>query len=226
MRHAPCRRWLRSATAALAFACAGPEPLIFDVRVEVTTHDGKEPVPGALVQVRNEPAATTDALGRSLLRVRGQAGDRVAVSLACPAGTGAPPPRAELFLPGSPSTSAEDAPTLRLACPVASHDAVVLVHAGAAAARLPVKIDGVVVGQTDSLGFAHVHVRSDAPASFEVSLDTSSTPALSPPYPARNFQIAREDQLFVFDTPLKSAPSARKPRRASNERRRPAPSTD
>jgi hypothetical protein len=198
---------------AVLVACASPAPLMFDVRVDATSHDGNEPVAGAVVRVRGEPVATTDALGRSLLHVRGQAGDRVPVSLACP--SGAATEDTQLVLPGAPSPSSDEAPALRLACPAAARDAVVLVHASGDASSLPVKLDGAVVGHTDSLGFAHVHVRAGAPAAFDVSLDTSSNPALSPANPTQHFQIERGDELFVFDTTF----SAAKPRRSPSKRR-------
>lgn len=198
-------------------ACASPEPLVFDVRVEATRADGGEPLAGALVRVRGGPAAITDARGRSLLRVPGRAGDRVTVSLACPSGAAS---EAELSLPDAPPTGADGAPALRLACPIVSRDAVVLVHVSGDAASLPVKVDGAVVAHTDALGFAHVHVRADAPAAFEVSLDTSANPTLSPANPAQRFELERGDELFVFDAALASSPPARKARRALGKRRR------
>jgi hypothetical protein len=207
---------------AAPFACASPAPLVFDVRVDATSHDGNEPVAGAVVRVRGEPVATTDALGRSLLHVQGQAGDRVPVSLACP--SGASTTDAQLILPGAPSPSSDEAPALRLACPAVSHDAVVLVHASGDASSLPVKLDGAVVGHTDSLGFAHVHVRAGAPAAFDVSLDTSANPALSPANPTRHFEIERGDELFVFDAAFTSA--AAKPRRSPGKRRRASDGAD
>jgi hypothetical protein len=219
---------LRPPGVALALvaliACAGPAPLVFDVRVDATSHDGNEPVAGAVVRVRGEPVATTDALGRSLLHVRGQAGDRVPVSLVCP--SGAATDDAQLLLPGAPSSSSDEAPALRLACPAIAHDAVVLVHASGDAPSLPVELDGAVVGHTDSLGFAHVHVRSGAPAAFDVSLDTSANPALSPAHPTQHFQIERGDELFVFDTAFTSAAPASKARRSPAKRRRPIAGAD
>src|SRR5690606_16996396 len=163
-----------AALAAPGLGCASPEPLVYAVRVEVTRQDEREPVAGALVRARDE-SATTDARGRSLLRVRGRAGDRVAVSLTCPVGS-QPGPGAEVILPGAPPASHDEAPSVRLVCSLAGHDAVVLVHAAGANASLPIAIDGVVVGQTDALGFAHVHVRAASRAEFEVSLDTSAAP--------------------------------------------------
>lgn len=223
---APARVTLRGFPGASRFvpalaawlACANPGPFVFDVRVDATSHDGNEPIAGAVVRLRGEPVATTDALGRSLLHVRGQAGDRVAVSLACP--SAAATTDTELVLPGAPSSSSEEAPALRLACPALAHDAVVLVHASGAASSLPVELDGAVVGHTDSLGFAHVHVRAGDQAAFDVSLDTSADPALSPAHPTQHFLIERSDELFVFDTTFTAARSAPKARRASGKPRR------
>ncbi|HTV22994.1 MAG TPA: hypothetical protein VMG12_30095 [Polyangiaceae bacterium] len=210
---------LVSSASTLA-ACSSPEPRAFDVGVEVTTAEGREPVPGAAVRARGEPAVMTDALGRSLLHLRGQAGDRVPITLGCPGASGAPGSDAELILPGVSAASADEAPALRLTCAAASRDAVVLVHAAGGASSLPVKVDGVVVGQTDALGFAHVHVRTSSRAQFEVSLDTSSNPGLSPANPAQRFELDRTDELFVFDTTFDSAASARKGKRSAKKPRR------
>jgi hypothetical protein len=214
-----------AALAALV-ACASPDPLVFDVRLEATSHDGTAQVAGAVVLVRGEPVATTDALGSSLLHVPGQAGDRVPVSLSCPGTSGAPAASAELLLPGAPSASADETPALRLACPPTMRDAVVLVHASGGAASLPVKLDGAVIGHTDSLGFAHVHVRAGAPAEFDVSLDTSAEPALSPANPTQHFQLAHADELFVFDTAFDAAGPARKAPRPAKKPRRPRETND
>jgi hypothetical protein len=203
---------------AVLVACAGPGPLVFDVRVDATSHDGNEPVAGALVRVRGEPVASTDAKGRSLLHVRGQAGDRVPVSLACP--SGAATSDAQLILPGAPAASSDETPALRLACPAVAHDAVVLVHASGDASSLPIKVDGAVVGHTDSLGFAHVHVRAGTPAAFDVSLDTSANPLLSPANPAQHFRVERGDELLVFDVAFTSVAAAPKARRSAGKRRR------
>jgi hypothetical protein len=219
LRRPACSPLSPLALAALV-ACASPGPLVFDVRVEASSHDGTAPVAGAVVLVRGQPIATTDTLGRSLLHVPGQAGDRVPVSLNCPGASGAPAAAAELLLPGAPSASADEAPALRLACPPVMHDAVVLVHASGGAASLPIKLDGAVVGHTDSLGFAHVHVRAGAPAQFDVSLDTSADPALSPANPTQHFQLERADELFVFDTAFDAAKPARRARPAKPRRRR------
>jgi len=218
LRSLPPRNPSFALALAALVACASPAPLVFEVRVDATSHDGNEPVAGAVVRVRGEPVASTDALGRSLLQVRGHAGDRVPVSLACP--SGAATSDAQLILPGAPSPSSDEAPALRLACPAVAHDAVVLVHASGGASSLPVKLDGAVVGHTDSLGFAHVHVRAGAPTAFDVSLDTSANPALSPANPAQHFRIEGGDELFVFDTAFTSAVAAPKARRALGKRRR------
>jgi hypothetical protein len=199
-------------------ACTSPAPLVFDVRVDATSQDGNKPVAGAVVRVRGEPVASTDARGHSLVHVRGQAGDRVPVSLACP--SGGVTRDAQLILPGAPAASSDEAPALQLACPFVAHDAVVLVHTSGDAASLPIELDGAVVGHTDSLGFAHVHVRAGAPATFDISLDTSANPSLSPAHPAQHFRIERGDELLVFDVAFTSARAAPKARRSPGKRRR------
>ena len=96
---------------------------------------------------------------------------------------------------------------------------MVLVHASGDALSLPVKVDGVVVGQTDSLGFAHVHVRATPASSFEVALDTSENQKLVPANPAQIFRLESRDEVFVFDTAFETS-KARKSKRGALKRKR------
>lgn len=208
---APVSLALAVSSACVAFACSSSEPRTFDVRVAVTTRGG-EPVPGAEVQLRSEPPAATNDAGQVTLRLSGRAGERVPVTLGCPAGFRAPPGEVALVLPGAPRASRDAAPALELACHADVRTAVVLVRAAGATPSLPVKVDGVVVGQTDSLGFAHLHIQARPATTFEVSLDTSANGALSPADPAQRFRIGAADDLYVFDTAFDTPRPRRKAR--------------
>ena len=85
-------------------------------------------------------------------------------------------------------------------------------------ASLPVLVDGVPVGQTDELGFAHVHVRARPDSSFDVSLDTSANDKLSPTNPSQRFELDANDQVFVFDTTF-DTPRPAKQRRGKRRAR-------
>jgi hypothetical protein len=208
--------------AAPGCKSAGPRP--FEIRAHVTS-DGAIPVPGALVRVRGVPLGTTDAFGRATLRIQGDEGERVPVALTCPEAFRATAGPSPLALTGGSEPDSAAPLTLELTCPLDLREAVVLVHAAGAASQLPVKVDGVVVGQTDALGFAHVHVRAAPDSEFEVSLDTTAHERLSPVNPTRRYRLQRSDELFVLDTSfLEPRPSARK-RRAAQRRPSATPTT-
>jgi hypothetical protein len=152
--------------------------------------------------------------------VAGNPGDRLPVAVACPEGFSAQPAERQLELPASGVTDTAQPLTITLSCETLLHDAVVLVHAATRTSRLPVEVDGVVVGQTDELGFAHVHVRASSGSAFEVSLDTSGDSALAPANPGRSFKLGDGDELFVFDAAFDDAKATARKQRASRRRAR------
>jgi hypothetical protein len=222
----PATGW-RSAAALLATlgvaACGQPSPTPHEVQVSVTS-DGTSPVAGARIRVRGEHLGTTNALGRATLSVPGKAGESLPVALICPEGYHAPPAEPPLQLAADGAPGSASALTLGLTCEVELREAVVLVRAAGGAPPLPVKVDGVRVGQTDALGFAHVHVQAAPNSEFEVSLDTSANERLSPVSPTQRFRLERQDELFVLDATLIEAKSpARKRRGAKRRPRTPKP---
>lgn len=202
------------ALATLALGCAEPREAALGMQVEVQA-DGERPLAGAQLRVRGDYLGTTNALGQATLRVPGKEGERLMVSLTCPAGFVPDPPESILVL--SEQGAAAGVTALALNCRTEQREAVILVHAGGATPSLPVKVDGVVVGRTDSLGFAHVHVRTNPESTFEVSLDTSANERLLPANPARQFRLERSDEIFVFDAAFE--PPARNKRKSGVKRR-------
>jgi hypothetical protein len=200
--------------AASSFGCSEPHEAALGMQVEVQA-DGKRPIAGAQLRVRGDYLGTTNALGQATLRVPGEDGERLPVSLTCPAGFLADPPQSILVL--SEHGAASGAPALSLNCRTEQREAVVLVHAGGAVPSLPVKVDGVVVGRTDTLGFAHLHVRANPESTFEVSVDTSANDGLLPANPTRQFRLERSDEIFVFDAAFEQP--ARNKRRSVTKRR-------
>jgi len=185
--------------------------------MQVEVHaDGDRPIAGAQLRVRGDYLGTTNALGQATLRVPGEEGERLPVSLTCPAGFIADPAQSMLVL--SEQASSSGVPALSLNCHLEQREAVVLVHAGGAAPSLPVQVDGITVGRTDALGFAHVHVRTNPDSTFEVSLDTSANEGLLPANPTRQFRVERSDEIFVFETAFD--PPARSKRRPAGAKRR------
>ena len=209
------RRALRLIAAPLglcavsgAAGCSSRAPIPHDLEVEVRAEEGVA-VSGAQLRVRGDYLGTTNPLGRATLRVPASPGERLPVALTCPPGFNATPPEQVVTLPAA-GRSAEPI-RLAMSCQAEQHDAVVIVHA-TAPASLPVLVDGVPVGQTDSLGFAHVHVRAASDSAFEVSLDTSSNTKLQPTNPSRRFQLEARDEVFVFDTTFEAARPSKKAR--------------
>ena len=201
--------------ALTAPGCESNAPTPHDLEVEVRA-EGGAPVSGAQLHVRGDYLGTTDSLGHAALRVPARAGERLPVSLTCPPGFSTAPAEQVVAVPErTPSALAQ---RLTLICQTEQHDAVVVVHAAGTPASLPILVDGVPVGQTDSLGFAHVHVRAAADSPFDVSLDTSANAKLSPSNPSRRFQLEGRDEVFVFDAAF-DAPRPTKQRRGKRRSR-------
>jgi hypothetical protein len=206
--------------AALTLAsCARTPPEPVEVEVRVTAETGS-PIVGAQLRVRGDYLGTTNALGQATLRVPGPAGERLPLSLTCPAGFSATTEETALVLPdhGSPTAPATN---VDLVCQTQQREAVVVVHTAGEPLSLPIKVDGVVVGQTDALGFGHVHVRATPDSSFEISLDTSSDGRLAPTNPAQSFRLATSDEVFVFEPGFRLS-KARKAKRGAAARPRAA----
>jgi hypothetical protein len=188
-------------------ACADPEPLAFSTHFSVVA-DGTSPVLGAAISARGAPVGSTNASGELQVRLRGFEGDRVPIYLQCPEGFAAKPAESVIILRSVQGLGGEERKPIdhALGCQPSQRDAIVLVHVGGAAASLPVKIDGAVVGQTDGLGFAHFYLRPDPGTRFEVALDTSSNDKLMPQNPQQTFQVETRDDVFVFDRDFKLPP--------------------
>jgi hypothetical protein len=193
--------------ALVLAACADPEPLPFAAHFSVNA-DGKSPVAGAQILARGQVVGSTNASGELQVRLLGFEGDRVPISLACPNGYAASPEDSIVILRSVQGLGGEERKPIdhALGCQPTQRDAVVLVHVSGAAASLPVKIDGAVVGHTDGLGFGHFHLRPDPGSRVEVAVDTSSNDKLMPQNPQQIFQVETHDQVFVFDREFKLPP--------------------
>jgi hypothetical protein len=189
---------------ALVSACKEPQPLPFLAHFSVIA-DEKTPIAGAQIAARGQVLGATDAAGALQTPLLGFEGDRIAITLTCPAGYASSAAESVLILRSVQGLGGEARKPIdhALSCQPTKRDAIVLVHASGAVASLPVKIDGATIGQTDSLGFGHFYLRSDPGARFEVSIDTSSQPKLMPQNPQQVFQVETRDELFVFDRDFK-----------------------
>lgn len=208
-------------SAALVLACQDPQPVAYPAHFSVVA-DEKAPVAGAQIAARGQVLGTTSAEGTLQAPLLGFEGDRIPVTLTCPAGYAASPAESVLILRSVQGLGGEARKPIEhaLGCQPTKRDAVVLVHVSGAASSLPVKIDGAVVGQTDALGFGHFYLRSDPGARFEVAVDTTAQPKLMPQNPQQVFQVDTRDEVFVFDRDFK-LPQKAKPRPA-RKRAKPA----
>jgi hypothetical protein len=202
--------------ALASAACRDPEPLTYPAHFSVVA-DERAPLAGAQISAQGRFIGNTDGSGELETSLRGFDGDRVPVSLTCPDGYTASPRDSVLVLRNTTGTSSTERKTLHhaLGCQSAQRDAVVLVHVSGAATRLPVKIDGAVVGQTDSLGFGHFHLRPAPGSRFEVAVDTTANLGLLPQNPQQFFQVEARDDVFVFDRDFKLNAKAKPPRKGA-----------
>ena len=202
------------APLALCGACADPEPLPFVAHFSVTA-DEKAPVAGAQIAVRGKTVGSTNASGELQVRLHGLEGDRLPITLTCPSGFAPSPADSVVILRSVQGLGGEERKPIdhSLGCQPTKRDAVVLVHVSGAAASLPVKIDGALVGQTDGLGFGHFLLRPDPGTRFEVALDTSSNDKLMPQNPQQLFQVDTHDDVFVFAREFKLPPKPKPPRK-------------
>jgi hypothetical protein len=203
-----------AAFLALAVGCEDPKPVPFPAHFNVVA-DEKAPVVGAQISARGQVVGSTNAEGTLQAPLLGFEGDRIPITLTCPSGYAASPAESVLILRSVQGLGGEERKPIEhaLGCQPTKRDAVVLVHVSGAAASLPVKIDGAVVGQTDSLGFGHFYLRSDPGARFEVSVDTTAQPKLMPQNPQQVFQVETRDDVFVFDRDFKLPPKPKPVRR-------------
>jgi len=210
-------RGLIAAAAALLLStlgCDKPQPLGFMVHFSVRA-DEKLPVAGVQISARGRPLGVTDAAGELKARVQGMEGERMGIAITCPQGYAPGKSEPVVILRSIQGLGGEERRPIShsLACNPSKRDAVVLVHVAGDVAQLPVKIDGQVVGKTDGLGFAHFHLRSDPGTRFEVQLDTSSDEKLMPQNPKQSFEVAKNDDLVVFEKSFKLPPKPKPKRR-------------
>lgn len=211
----PCAVYLLAPLVLLlGSACADPEPLPFVAHFSVTA-DEKTPVAGAQIAAGGKGVGSTNASGELQVRLHGLEGDRVPITLTCPSGFAPSPAESEIILRSVQGLGGEERKPIdhALACQPTKREAVVLVHVSGAAASLPVKLDGALVGQTDALGFGHFLLRPEPGTRFEIALDTSSNDKLMPQNPQQVFQVETHDDVFVFDREFKLPPKPKPPRK-------------
>jgi hypothetical protein len=197
------------ATSALALLPSGcpkvqvqwddPNQAPFEVQVTVDSDPGV-PLPGAELLVTGNVRGTTDSTGSTHLLFNGKEGDRVEVSVRCPADYESPstPLSVQLrrFAAGSPI------PQFEARCPPTLRTVVVGLRVENGP-NLPVQYLGRTVAQTDGAGAALFSLRARPAEQIEVTLSTEGSPdALRPQDPKFTFVTKDFDDVVILDQTL------------------------
>ena len=158
--------------------------------------DPGRPLAKARVLFEGKAAGVSDERGLVQLSVSGSEGARVNLAVECPQGYRSPgaPISAVLRRPNESDRHAE----YSVLCPPVFRTVVVAVRADRGP-NLPILQLGREVGRTDGAGAAHVLLKSAPEESLELTLDTSSNPALRPHNPTTRFRVGQSDDILVFN---------------------------
>ena len=186
----------------LLLACdAGTEmgherPYPFDL--QVVSAPG-ETLAGAEVVASGKVLARSDARGMAHAVLSGREGARIRLQVKCPAGHRSTKESEEVVL----RKSADGArPQLTFTCPSVQQKLALVVRA-AHAAGLPLTHRGTKLATLDAQGVAHVLLKGEPGDMFDVSIDTSTAPALRPAHPGGLFAIDASDQVALFEPDVK-----------------------
>jgi hypothetical protein len=205
-------RWI---ACAAWIACAEPptEEQRFAAVVQAKSTSG-EAVAGARFWVDGRELGVTGKGGALHAELRGQAGDAIELSAACPPSFRTVTPRRELVLATLQAASSAGTKPVELivACePIERTVAVVVLASGPGSAGVPIRFDGELAGQTDADGSAHLSVTAAPRSTLRVMLETSHDRALRPRDPVHTFQVDDEDSLLLVEQRLTAERRPRPP---------------
>ena len=197
-----------------------PEPPApFEILINVTSD--RRPLPGAVIMKGGKEGPSTGTDGKVSVKIGGQEGESVDLTVKCPADYVSPSKPISVLL--RRNTGAK-LPEYEASCPPAIRHLVVAVRADNGA-NLPVRVLDKVVGYTDGAGAFTYAVPLRPGDGIEMMLDTSANSLLSPKNPSKNFPMASYDDVMTFDqkfqvaevkkkaAPRKQVPIAIGPRR-------------
>jgi hypothetical protein len=215
-RHGPSR--LLAASVWLLASCGAPSASEqrFDATLRVTTDDA-QPLSGAKFALNARPFGSTDRTGTLSVRLRGNEGQTVPLSLTCPEGYSAPQGIPALRLTRTRRLGQSTTPPLTLdaVCTRKTRNVALVVHS-LPDKGLPVEVDGKVMATTDRDGNAHLLLEVDgSQRTLTARLDTSHQPNLVPQNPERSFELSGRDSVLFFAPELTEAPR-KPPRRRSS----------
>ena len=198
--------------AASPTACEPSGPPGWKVTLRASSDIGK-PLSGVQFHRSSRRLGATGASGAIDVELPGRDGETADIMATCPPGFR--PLREPIHVKLRAFRGVEQGHghlEHRVTCRPERRNVVVVVQAPGAK-TLPVLVDGERRGTTDADGIAHVFFQAEPSSMVRVAVDTSSEPELRPQNPSRPFQIADEDEVFVFATRL-SRPAAKPLRRA------------
>ena len=169
--------------------------------------DSGRPLGRARVLFEGRPAGVSDERGLVQLAVSGSEGSNVKLAVECPEGYRSPsaPVAAVLRHANESDRHAE----YSVLCPPIFRTVVIAVRAERGA-NLPILQLGREVGRTDGSGAAHVVLKSPPEESLELTLDTSSNPALRPHNPTTRFRVGQSDEILVFNQAFNLDPAKKR----------------
>jgi hypothetical protein len=194
------------ASAALALLPSGcpkveiqwdePKQEPFEVQVGVTSDPGV-PLPAAQLSIAGVLQGTTDSAGLAAVRLQGKEGDRVELTVKCPADYESPATPLVIglrrFAQGSP------APHFEVQCPPTFRTVMVGLRIENGPG-LPVQYLGRTVARTDDSGAALFALRAKPSEQVEVTVNTEESPdPLRPQDPKFTFVTKDSDDFVVLD---------------------------
>ena len=191
-----------------------PTTSMYPLELRALTSSGT-PVAGARFWGRGQPLGVTDTHGTLLVNVKGGEGERFTLSLTCPESHRGDDETRQLALQHVQPVNGEKARIeLRMACEPRSRLAALIVKTHTKKGlRLPIYVDGEVLGHTDDRGVAHLLLKPEPGASVRAMVDTSAYPGLRPNNPVRVFHPTEDESVLLFEQTFSEARGKRKVRK-------------
>jgi hypothetical protein len=162
--------------------------------------DPGEPLAGADVFYKTKQIGKSDASGTVGFLLHGAEGEVYDLTVKCPDGYQSPAKPVSVTLRKTTDKAAR--PEYDVDCPKTTRKVVVAVRADSGP-NLPILYLGVVKGQTDQSGAAHIALDVPPNQMFQLQISTDGDKDLRPQNPTATFEVKQADELFVFEQKFK-----------------------
>ena len=204
----------------LLAACApGSDKSADEFHVSVLVQDKRGKAVGSAGVRLGEKVGQTGSDGAWEVAVTGKVGEKLLASVECPSGFSQDSENLEVKMRRQRALESGHELPLKVRFLCRRHQRTVALVVRTRIANIPILIDGVRLGTTDTHGVAHIPVSREGTQKFVVTLDTSKRPELRPQNPSLRFSIEDESAISTFDQVFSRAAKSR-PRRP---RRKTAP---